>query len=176
MLLSRACERVQMRKLVMSHGHKRRGTTVTEAGRRKPCLQGAFNTSEENSISPSVAAAQRRAANSSRSRRASPAKEGEIAGIKAQQLSCVYEGPIISDGGRKDSLQRLRHVSSCVRNSRAAEAGAAISKHPNTHTHTHTRSKDIDEGPRPPHGSQQIRADAQAQIASERAEVCPRRY
>lgn len=46
---------VQKTNLVMSHGREPRAETMAkEAGRRKHCLQGAFNTSEENSLSPSL--------------------------------------------------------------------------------------------------------------------------
>lgn len=135
---------------------------MAEAGCRKLCLQGAFNTSEENRISPPLSL---RSTKTSRSRSAGLAEEGEDAGIKADQLSCVYGVPIISDGGRKDSVSRgcstkaQERPSSCVRG-HAAEAGAAISTHQNTRKRSRTRSGDLGKGLRPPQGSQQISADA----------------
>lgn len=105
-------------------------TMAKEAGCRKYCLQGAFNTSEENRISLSLsivhslyhlAATWRLVVNMRQNCCASLAKKWEIAGIKAVQLSCVYGVPIISDSGRKDSATlscttktKERCGSSCV--------------------------------------------------------------
>lgn len=110
---------------------------MVEAGCRKSCLQGAFNTSEENRSSPSS----RCRTKTSCKQETEPLSLSGQGGIKADQLSCVYGEPIISDSGRKDSprLQRLSKGAGVLVCATVAlrRRLAAVSKQPNTPALTH---------------------------------------